>query len=218
MEHELLRTPDHLDVDRALRRAEVLGLGGSPALARAILGTRLARSFDEPERWRAVLRWLVGCGASVEPGEVRRLIELLHARPIALRGRSFASVMREVDRCAGALLWPRSRWREMIVPVDGCEWSVVELTDSAALAREGRVMRHCVATYARDCARGWSRIWSLRRRCADDAVARSVLTIEVDPCTRRIVQLRGRGNRDAGGWPLELVRRWAEREGLAIAA
>jgi hypothetical protein len=37
MEHAFLRSPDHLTVDHALRRAEVIGVGGSPELAHEII-------------------------------------------------------------------------------------------------------------------------------------------------------------------------------------
>jgi hypothetical protein len=99
---------------------------------------------------------------------------------------------------------------------------VVELLDTDQLVREGHAMHHCVATYAYRCVKGTSAIWSLRRRgLGDDELAgagkdRSVLTIEVDPRTATIVQLRGPANQRAYGWPLELVRMWAARERLAF--
>ena len=43
MEHAFLRTPDHLEIDHALRRAEVLGLGGTPETRR-----RAARELVSP--------------------------------------------------------------------------------------------------------------------------------------------------------------------------
>lgn len=111
----------------------------------------------------------------------------------------------------------------MTVPVERtrderrrAKWTVVELVDSRELAHEGRTMRHCVARYARACAAGHSSIWSVRHRWDDEVTARSMLTIEVRPDTRTIVQLRGKSNQRASGWPLELVRRWAAREGLSL--
>ncbi len=94
------------------------------------------------------------------------------------------------------------------------EWTIVELLGNRELVHEGRTMRHCVATYARTCADGHSSLWSLRHRWCDEDIARPVLTIEVHPRTASIVQLRGPRNARPSGWPLELVRRWAAREGL----
>lgn len=225
------QTPDHLAIDHALRRAELLGLGGTPELVDAVLATDLAEDFSEPERWQIVLQWLVNCGDAVDLTQLRPLVDFLRANlhTVDLRGRTFASAMRLVRDWHGWLgrlrsrlvSWPRSRWTEMVVPVEPtpteprrAEWRLVELLDSHQLAHEGRVMRHCVSTYARACAAGYSSIWSLRHRWSDEPCARSVITIEVQPGTRMIVQVRGPANSRPRGYPLELVRRWAARERL----
>ena len=46
-------------------------------------------------------------------------------------------------------------------------WIIQELLDSDALYAEGRAMRHCVYTYANQCWRGETTIWSLRLRYQD---------------------------------------------------
>jgi hypothetical protein len=218
MAHAWMQTPDHIGFDHALRRAEVLGLGGSPELAAVINETRLGRSFDDGDRWRLALQWLVGCGDRVELHQIGPVVDYLaaHLHTVSLRGRSFASLLRMVTAWHAqlgrqrrpVLVWPRSRWREL---VHG-EWTVVELTSSHALTMEGRELHHCVATYARSCLRGWSSIWSVRHRGPDEELARSVLTIEVR--NGKIVQVRGKANSRASGRALELVRYWAAREGL----
>jgi len=231
MEHSFLRTPDHLSVDQALRRAEVLGLGGSAELAEAILATRLAEQFDDPERWRVALIWLVGCGDEVDFTQLPPLVDYLQANlaVVDLRGRTFRSVMRLVRDWHGWLgrtrtrrvSWPRSRWQGMRVPVAPRpdeprrgEWTITELTSSDELAHEGRSLRHCVVGYAQRCAGGHSSIWSLRHRWDDEGTGRPVLTIEISPGSGMIVQVRGRANHPASGQPLELVCRWAARAGL----
>jgi hypothetical protein len=235
MEHVLLRSPDHLDVHRALRRAEVIGLGGSPALADAITATRLGTQFDRPALWRTVLAWLVACGDEADLAWVKPIVDDIHATtpPPLLTGRSFEVVRREVDarrpRWQGQplqrprlhtrppLTWPRSPWSEAMFIDDDAHWRVIELTDSSQLAQEGRAMHHCVAGYAPRCARGTSRIWSLRQTSLDGNDV-PVLTIEIEPRSATIVQLRGRHNRRAAGKPLAMVRRWAARERLGVAA
>ncbi|HEY2734511.1 MAG TPA: PcfJ domain-containing protein [Polyangiales bacterium] len=231
MEHIFLQTPDHLAIGPALRRAEVLGLGGTPALASAVLGTRLAEHFDDAGPWRDALAWLARCGDSVDIAQISPIVDYLHANlhAVDLRGRTFASVMRLVRDWHGwlarerapLLRWCRSRWNEMVVPIEPApderrraEWIIVELLDSRELATEGRRMHHCVSTYAHRCASRRSSIWSLRRRWCDDGSTESVLTIEVRPETRTIVQLRTYANGLPTRWQLELVRQWANREGL----
>ena len=229
MEDIFLRTPHHIAIDPALRRAEVLGLGGTPALADAVLATRLAEHFDDADRWRDVLAWLARCGDSVVLAEVSPLVDYVQANlhAIDLRGRTFASTMRLVRDWHGWLAnaraplvsWRRSRWSELVMAESDdeqrrVEWAIVELIDSRELAAEGRRMRHCVSTYAARCAAGQSSIWSLRRRSLDDGTTRPVLTIEVRPETSTIVQLRSYANGVPTRRQLELVRQWAAREGL----
>ncbi|HSN24668.1 MAG TPA: PcfJ domain-containing protein [Kofleriaceae bacterium] len=226
MEHWFLRTPDHIGFDRAMRRAEVLGLGGSPELADAVSETVLGEQFADADAWRKALAWLARCDA-VDLAQVGPVIDFLraHIHSVSVRGRTFASVLRLVaqwhvmlaSQRRTAFAWPRSRWRELTLRVDDAEWTIVELLDTRALSEEGRRMRHCVATYARSCRYELSRIFSLRHRRRDDADARSVLTIEVAPRSRTIVQVRGPANSRPDGDALLLVQQWAAREGLAVS-
>lgn len=75
-------------------------------------------------------------------------------------------------------------------------------------------MRHCVAGYDRLYARHWTTIWSLRIR--DDRGEHRVLTIQVDPRSRKIVQARRA--RDLAPKPkdLSILRTWAEQQRLSI--
>ena len=231
MADSFLRTPDHIGVDHALRRAEVLGLGGSRGLAEAVLATRLGETFVDTDRWRVALAWLVGCGDDVDLAQIGPVVDYLRANlgQLDFRGRTFASVMRLVRAWHGHLgsrhmrfmRWKPSREAGLVVPVGptaqesrSAEWTLVELLDTHALVHEGRALRHCVSTYARDCVLGRSTIWSLRHRWSDEGFARSVLTIEVCPVTRVIVQVRGKANAKPHGLPLALVQQWAAREGL----
>ena len=225
MEHELLAFTDDASLVPSLRRAEVLGLGGSRALADAIVATPLGRGFEHGAYWRAVLIWMIHRG--VEPAEVAVLVDFFtaHAPAMSLRGRSLASVRREVDahqlwmlrHRRARLRWAPSPWRGQTFDGVGTTWRVVELCDSTALALEGRAMHHCVETYARWCANGASSIWSLRRRAAT-GVERPIVTFEIDRRRRAITQVSGRGNRTPGPSALALITQWAAREGLAIAA
>jgi len=232
MEHAFLRSPHHLDVDRALRRAEVIGLGGRPELGDAVIATHLGRAFEHPDAWREAIAWLVGCGDELDVAQVAPIVEHLRAlgperaRP-ALAGRALAAVWTDVQLSQtprvsrrGVLTWSPSRWQGLVVDASigphRERWQVVELLDSDQLAHEGRAMRHCVGSYVRRCAGGFAAIWSLRRVWIEDAPPCSSLTIEVDPKTGTIVQLKGRCNSRPSGRPLEIARDWAAREGLGF--
>lgn len=94
------------------------------------------------------------------------------------------------------------------------DWTIVELLDSSALLAEGRAMHHCVYTYANRCRRGETTIWSLRLRAAGEE--KRMVTIEVDPYQRSIVQARARFNRWPGSRSGEIIRQWAAWAGLQL--
>lgn len=144
----------------------------------------------------------------------------------SIKGRSLQSVLRLVEQwhkslgvgSGGTWTWDRSRYEPLMIrkPHDeGVDtWEFVELLSSKELAHEGVAMQHCVSSYAEGCFRGWSRIWSLRKRRDDRQ--RSILTIEIHPQRGEIVQVRGLRNRLPHGEPLAYVKQWARREGLSI--
>jgi len=95
-------------------------------------------------------------------------------------------------------------------------WWIEELLHSSELRDEGRTLRHCVASYEWRCLRGLSNIWSLRRQ-SGDGPPQPRYTVEVDPQTRTIVQIRGYQNCRATGQPRRILDLWAQRERLTLA-
>jgi hypothetical protein len=147
----------------------------------------------------------------------------------SMKGRSVQSILRlmrewhqSLSAGGAGFFWTRSQFAPLLleetresdasVPKS---WHITELTNSAQLRAEGAALHHCVASYADRCSRGTSSIWSLRL-CQGER-AHSVLTIEIDPRRRAIIQARGRANRAASGKPLRLLQDWAVRERLPMA-
>ena len=72
-------------------------------------------------------------------------------------------------------------------------------------------MSHCAGSYASACAAGTSAIFSLRTG------GRRLLTIEVRPRHRLVVQARGAGNRPATDGELDVIRAWARARNLSLS-
>lgn len=230
MEHLFLASADHLTVTEALRRAEVLALGGTPALVELLLATRLGAELVDAAFWRRTIEWLVRWEAALDPAHVGAIVDYQRAARRELRGRTPRSLLREVAAWHGGLASGSARLRWEASPLAGFElevgapdaqgrraqWSCVQLTDSAQLALEGRAMHHCVGSFVAACSNGSAAIFSLRRRLGADGPAKVVLTIQVRPSKGEIVQLRGPFNRWAGGLPLQLVRAWAAHAQLSF--
>lgn len=250
MEHLFLRTPAHIGVLPALRRAELLGLGAAPDFAEAILAARPALDMDHGDFWRTAWRFLIANAAAIDRLQIAPIIDFLHGirherievetpagiewRPppapaFSLEGRTVRSVLRlmeewhrDLGRGSGRLEWTPSGLRPMRLEVPSetpevppTQWELVELTSAELLRAEGAALKHCVASYARSCASGRSRIWSLRRR--RDGPPSPVLTIEVDPTRKAIVQVRGLYNRAPMGRSWHIVQTWAGREQLRLS-
>jgi hypothetical protein len=234
MEHIFLASPDHFAIEYALRRAELLSLGVPAAFVEPVLSTRLATDLTNGAFWPTVWAFLIANAGSLDPVHIAPLIDFLQAireehPAFTLKGRTVASLLRlmkEWHRSLGlsssATAWTPSTLQPMVLEepsqdpsVPPKRWHLLELTNSAQLRTEGVALHHCVASYAHRCHGGLSRIWSLRLRRGENV--QHVLTIEVDPKRRAVVQARGRANRPASGKPLRLLEDWAAREKLQLA-
>jgi PcfJ-like protein len=72
MSYFFMQAPPDFAVEAALRWGQILGMGGDPRLARAIIGTRLGTHFEQEDFWTEVLRFFVA----------NPMLDLAHAGPI----------------------------------------------------------------------------------------------------------------------------------------
>ncbi len=250
MEHIFLASHDHLPIEHAIRKAELLALGAPAEFVKAVMSTRLATDLRHGEFWRTLWIFLIANARDVDPTQIGPMIDYIQAirhdritvetqggrtefdppQPaFSLKGRTVPSMlrlMRDWHRSLGgggaALSWVRSPFEPLLFEElcrDGSEiprrWQMMELTNSAQLRREGAALHHCVASYTARCSLGTSSIWSLRLWQGDKV--HHVLTVEVDPRRRAVIQARGQANRAASGKSLRLLQDWAGRERLRMA-
>lgn len=90
-------------------------------------------------------------------------------------------------------------------------YTIRELTNSEALRIEGKAMKHCVASYARSCAKGSNAIYSLK--CDDERLA----TIEVLVAQKQIGQARGKMNFKLSPVAARIMQKWAAERGLMVS-
>lgn len=145
MEHLALKSPPHLSIEHALRRAELLGLGAPPALAAAVLAARPAQDLRHGAFWRTAWLFLIANAHAIPLDQVGPIVDFLHAvrhqhvdvhttegvvrRPppqpdFTLRGRTAASVMRLMDEWhrglgagGGDFGWPASGLRPLALEI-----------------------------------------------------------------------------------------------------
>jgi hypothetical protein len=118
MAHLFAQGPHHYTATGALRWAQVHGLGGGEALARAVVGTRLGKVLENEDFWESVLHFFVN-HPSLDLAQVGPIVDFLQhqryewreavspegvfgkqppPRPdFSMKGRSVASIGRLVE-------------------------------------------------------------------------------------------------------------------------
>lgn len=79
MEHIFLASSDHLAIEHAIRRAELIAMGAPSALIKAVLSTRLATDLSNCIFWRTVWHFLIANASVIEPVEIGPIIDFIQA-------------------------------------------------------------------------------------------------------------------------------------------
>lgn len=223
MAHAALTTvPDTCSVEEGWRWAQVVGMGGSERLARAVVATPLGVGWAEERFWVHVVRFFVE-NPLMDPGHVGPLVDYLRYErytprdpedrdrlPVrfTMKGRTVPALVARMEQ------WHRRLNQQTRIQVGdwkpcGVEgffetgldaatgqqlrWTITELTSARELFAEGAAMSHCVGTYADTCARGGIAVWSVRVERGDDTTPERVMTIAISG-GRQITEARGKRN------------------------
>jgi hypothetical protein len=145
---------------------------------------------------------------------------------LCMKGRTTESLLAQVDRWHGNLakssdaqkyFFRKSgiiEYRQRTGEGKQNIWSIRELLSGAELIKEGKEMRHCVASYARACAEGRSSIWAMEYITPNGV--EKLQTIEVKS-GKTIVQVRGKRNRYPTKTEIGIIQKWALSVGLSIS-
>ncbi len=228
--HNFMQMPADTPFFAAVRNAQVKALGGDRELARAISSTSLGRGVREDEVfWLAVIRWFCE-QPDIERSQVGPLIDYIeNSRTVdpaySMKGRTVRSLTRgmeewhrqlALEKKFHGLIFTPSGINEGIWELEARHdnsgkkiiWTIEEVLTSKVLHAEGKAMKHCVYMYVSDIQKGYCSIWSLKY----DGIR--ALTVEVLAESRTIVQARGKCNRPPKRYELNILKRWAQENGL----
>ena len=90
---------------------------------------------------------------------------------------------------------------------------IKQIRNVKSLIKEGKTMNHCVATYAGECAKGRSSIWTMKFHLPNRKIEKA-LTIEILENEKSINEALGKFNRSASDWENKWLQIWAKREHL----
>lgn len=115
-----------------------------------------------------------------------------------------------------ASIWPPMKDVAPFEITNEHRWHIVELCTQRDLQSEGSELTLCVASYGSRCRVGKSAIFSLRRWEEDEHYWDPWITIEVDPRSRRIIEMRSIWNDPPIPRELEMVEAWAAENALTF--
>jgi hypothetical protein len=175
--------------------------------------------------WKEVARFFARNPIAIL--EMNDLVDYLHVAlqedpGFSLKGRSLQALRRRMADwhrmlrdIAGGGCWNGHRLPDVAYRGGEGEpvWRFRQIKTGEELAREGRRMGHCVATYKDKCVHGAASIWSLTREHPVGVIAGGI-TIEL-ASDRTIVQCRGFANRSAHADEIAVIKHWATEHGLA---
>lgn len=135
------------------------------------------------------------------------------------------SLLRQVDEWHGELrkvsagnqmFWRPSGIQPLDIDTgsreDPVTWRSRELMSAQDLVEEGRLLRHCVSTYAASCARGAYSIWSVEQQEKGERASRQ-LTVAIDD-KAQMVEARGYANRKPTESEQRILQIWMTRANL----
>lgn len=236
--HELMQTTSEFTFTKAVRRAQIRGLGGSERFFNVWTQTRPgARISDDPEVeafWATVIDWFIKF-PMLDLTQVSPMADYINHRWFAdktfsMKGRTPLALLRDTTEWHTTLTKTRvnrviefkpSGFQPFCVEKQGVDftkkptyefWRVEELLSNKALADEGRTLNHCVYSYGYSVERGGVSIWSMTLN------GEKTLTMEVNNYSRKVVQVRGKHNRMAApGHEVEVLNQWANLNNLGVS-
>ncbi len=231
MSHIFSQCTADFNIMEALRYSQFMSFGDNKRLYQGFKGTVPTRQLVAYEPFVAsVIQWYCN-QPMLDPGQVAPIWDYLNHchtedEKYSMKGRTADSVIRKMEEWHAHL--HKRRWQKgnIIFKSSGFEgvaydwsqdkniqiWRVFELLSSDELWDEGRRMGHCVGSYSGAVQNGRCSIWSLTFQ--DNTGNWSMNTIEVDNATKRLVQVRGKHNRQPTVKEQQVLTRWANEKGL----
>jgi len=164
------------------------------------------------------VKWLIRKREEFTDDEIDRILEWavhMHTQTLytdtefSWRGRSDARIREAADEYYRAriggwenLNWKAHGWDWEYVDVLQTKWVFKELSTGQELFKEGNALHHCVSGYAERCATSRSAIVSI----SENGV--KLLTVEVNPGTKEIIQVRGFQNRIPNRSESRVIELW----------
>lgn len=230
MAHYFMNAPQEFNLNSAVWFGIVVGLNGNHLLFKAFR-THFDYQAKNLDFLKSLITFFVNAKSSVNARELSQFLNYLQhlwdeQGAYSIKGWTLKSLRRRVEQWeeerdrriqlgnVGIKLtqtWPGATYSPYEVKTEEAVYQIIQLNSVEELFKEGRDMRHCVATYAQKCIHHMTSIWSLREVKRDKF--KRLVTIEVNK-KLKIVQVRRKSNAIAKKNHRAIIQKWAIKEGL----
>lgn len=245
--HYFVKAPSKLTFVAAIRFAQAKAMGATPRFVNNLIRTDLGKYLYPNENfWREVTAFLFRNRPYATAQELEIVIEYIWAQKFArpwgantkgqvvrknppapdfsLKGRTWESLWRlafEWFKVVGITRQVPQEWAHFIIKENyvraatGQCFVFQQLLTKQELFEEGKNMNHCVGSYTDNCKSSRSAIFSLQNVLSKE---NSLVTIEVEPKSRRIVQAKRRFNESPSAAEIVIIKEWAKQNDLKLPA
>lgn len=242
--HHFLQTPEDFPVMGGFLWGQVMALGGDERIARALLPTHIGQNFRHYDFWTSVIRFFID-NPMFDTEQYGPLVDYIENEKYSgnvlhpdgtygpphpnftIKGRTADTLIRDMERWHRNIFKEKSKfaeWQPCGIPNwksgkedSDEEYQVVEILTAKELKNEGKLMHHCVGSYADSCGKGRKSIWSLRVFNKISFDIKRLATIEVDNSSKTIQQARGNYNKTVTKSNMHYIERWANSAKLKTA-
>ena len=193
----------------------------------AVLQKRHMIAWDRLSFWKEVLLFFSRNYVSLN--EFNDYLDFLQRNDVqTMRGRTLRSLalsrdawhMRLAENGGSAVTWDGAPIPDKSFaykhPDGTVRYEFRQIKNGKDLAKEGRIMHHCVYAHLDRCVEGRSSIWTVIKRSLNALdVSRRVATIELGN-DNTIVDVRGKWNGRPGKDVIAAVERWAIRNNFGV--
>lgn len=218
-----------LSVTRTLVYAQIFSIIENKPFAIAV--AHCIRNFADSSYWidNMVLLYKKGLAS----GDVREIMDYINEivfiqrTPLVLKNKSLENLFRDIEQWHRNLSLqnfektlakkklPSAHIPEFKIYFNNTFYKIVQLKKLGELFIEGSNLKHCVFSYKNYCLKKESYIFSLMQINVDTSFT-SLVTIELNS-NKKIIQARGKFNRDATADELMIIQSWAKENSLLIS-
>ncbi|WP_298417615.1 PcfJ domain-containing protein [uncultured Kordia sp.] len=235
MAHEFTKVDEKCSIEKALSIAIIKSYKPSEMVARLLLNSSLvSQDLTQDKFWRSAIEFF--CKYELlEQYEFYGVLDYLqHIKnedaEFCLKGRSLNGLKRLSDEWHSVVYLQKVKKRKLAWKAQEMEpfeytdtneekekkYKIKELCTSVELYIEGMNMGHCVASYDSYCLSGNSSIFSLYEFAEEDKLIERLVTLEISPKDKKIVQARGKFNQKPSKIALTIIKKWAKEMEYAI--